>query len=127
METRSGSARELILSDMYIDCQMQCPGTDIGCLARNGERAASANNGDAASPEALGAERGILVVVGGVVEAFAAHAAPAGGRKYHVATVVPVCGLKCFAPATTRPLSEFAGQSKDHSHPHWGVSAVGLV
>jgi hypothetical protein len=127
LETRSGSARELILSDMNIDCQMQRPGTDIGCLARNGERAASASNGDAAIPGALGAGRGILVVVGAVVEAFAAHAAPADGRRNHVATAVPVRGLKCFAPATTRPPSAFVGQSKDHSHPHWEVSAVRLA
>jgi hypothetical protein len=92
---------------MYVERRIQRSGTYVDCLAHNGETAGCANNGDAASPEALGTETGILVVVGAVVEA---SAAPADGCKYHAATVVPGRRLKCFVPATMSLRFEFVGQ-----------------
>jgi hypothetical protein len=83
---------------MCIDRRIQRSGTDVGCLARNGETADCANSGDAATPEALVAARGILAVVGAVVEAFAA---PADSCRDHAATAEPGRKLQCFVPATT--------------------------
>jgi hypothetical protein len=85
-ETQLGSAQKPILPDICIDRRIQRSGTDVGCLARNGETAGCANSGDAATPEALVAKRGILAVVGAVVEAFAA---PADSCRYHAATAEP--------------------------------------